>query len=276
MNQPACLLSIVILNYKNAELTLRCIETINKELPELAKQIIVVDNSGPETGATLRNAAASLSFQLIENPTNAGFARANNQGMKVAEGKFILILNNDAFITSECVLGGIEFLLQHENVGIWAPRLVGERGESQVTCSRYPSLISLLVEYWFRYHLEWYRGWQKWTSPVNVQSVIGAFQLIPHQVIKEVGLLDERFFFNVEDVDYCRRVTGMGYHVVYDPRYSVVHLGSASQNHRKWIEDPYLHKSRTIFFNKYHGPIGGLLARVIISAGLRIRKWSDL
>jgi GT2 family glycosyltransferase len=233
--------------------------------------VVVVDNSATETAASLKKLLGD-NVTLIENQENQGFSRANNQGMEVATGDYILLLNNDAFVNPETLQMGLNYLNNHEKCGVWSPKLVGLDDKFQVSCARLPSLRGLIAEYIQFKNLDWYPDLEYWSEPADVGNVVGAFMLFRRTLVDEVGVLDEDYFFNVEDVDYCKRIHEAGYEVIYDPRYSVVHIGGASQP-GKWVNDPYMHRNRKIYFKKNHGTVQGILAGLVIWMGLNIRRF---
>lgn len=266
-------ISVIILNYKNYELTLQCVEKVINaaRMNQMVMQVIVVDNSTSETAPILKKTLPP-EVQLIANEENLGFARANNLAIQQSTGKYVLLLNNDAFINSECLKTGIEFLRENTQVGIWAPQLRGVGNNIQISCAKSPSLLGVFGEYFLGTKFDWYEGVNNWSRPTRVDTVIGAFMLMPRKVISEIGLLDERFFFTVEDMDYCLRVRNAGYSIVYDPRVSVRHVGSASQSHKNWNSDPYLHNNRILYFEIHHGKYSARIARMIIEYGLAYRR----
>lgn len=271
MNNKKPKLSVIILNYKNVDLTAKCVSHLNQsaKAAEISTQIIVVDNSTDETAGELKKRLPDV--QIIENSENQGFSHANNQGIRISKGEFILLLNNDAFVNSECLINGIKYLEENENCGLWSPKLVGEEGAFQVSCARLPSIKGLIGEYIFLDNYDWYEDLKQWSEPKDVGNVVGAFILMRREVIDKVGLLDEDYFFTVEDVDYCKRVHDASLSVIYDPRFKVVHIGGASQD-EKWIDDPHMHKYRILYFKKNHGTLKSLIASFIINSGLKIMK----
>jgi GT2 family glycosyltransferase len=266
-------LSVIILNYRDPELTVKSVNSFKQSAESigLKNQIIVVDNSAEETAETLKTLMGNDAV-IIENRTNQGFSKANNQGMEIATGDYILLLNNDAFVNPETLNSGIEYLEDHVKCGVWSPKLIGEDGKFQVSCAKLPSLRGLITEYIQFENHDWYPDLESWSEPTNVGNVVGAYMLFRRSLIDEVGLLDEDYFFTVEDVDYCKRIHEAGYQVIYDPRHSVVHIGGASQP-GKWVNDPYIHKNRKIYFKKNHGIIKGAVAGFIIWTGLSMRKF---
>jgi GT2 family glycosyltransferase len=270
MNADEIILSVIILNYRDVDLTAKCVKYLEDSANDLnlPTQIIIVDNSAAETSKALKELFPHL--DIIENYQNVGFSKANNQGIMASRGKYILLLNNDAFVNSDCLKNGINYL-ENNDLGIWAPRLVGEDGNLQISSSQFPSLNDIMGEYFLFKNYNIYNDFFNWKEPKKVDFVIGAFILMKIALVDEVGLLDEAFFFNGEDVDYCKRVHEKGYTVTYDPRYSVVHIGGASQT-KEWFRDPFLHKNRIIYSYKHYNIIGGLLAHLTIRSGLMFRK----
>ena len=266
-------LSSIILNYKNPELTVKSVNYLERSSEKLGinTQIIVVDNSASETAETLNNLLDN-DVTMIENIENMGFSRANNQGIKLSKGEYILLLNNDAFINPETLINGIKYLENHSECGVWSPKLVGEDGEFQVSCAKLPSIKGLIGEYIRFKNFDWYPELENWSEPTDVGNVIGACMIFRRSLVDEIGMLDEDYFFNVEDVDFCKRIHEAGYTVIYDPRYSIIHIGGASQP-GKWVNDPYIHKNRVIYFKKNHGILKGALAQIIIWTGLKMRKF---
>jgi GT2 family glycosyltransferase len=264
-------LSVIILNYKNVELTAKCVDYLIKASNEakIDAEIIVVDNSAKETAITLKKLLPER-VTIIQNHENLGFSKANNQGISISKGKYVLLLNNDAFVNSEVLKTGIRFLDDNHDCGMWAPKLVGEDGAFQMSCARLPSIKGLIVEYLLFRSYDRYSDSESWIEPRPVGAVIGAFMLIKKSVIETIGMLDEDFFFTVEDIDYCYRVNEANFQIYYDPTVSVVHLVSASQ--KEGIEYPKLHSNRVLYFKKNQGMISGFLSGIIIYLGLFLRK----
>ena len=265
--------SFVVIHYKNSDLTLKCIANIEESCDHnaLTGEIIVVDNSQDFDANLL---ICHQSAKLIKNEKNLGFARANNMGILVARGKFLVLLNNDAFMTAKVLQSGLKYLKNRKDVGLWAPALRFEDGLMQKSFSRLPTLFQLLDEYFFfnlfKKMSEKFFGVPHSKQILSVQSVIGACWFLSRDTVKRIGLLDGDFFFTSEDTEYCLRIFNLGLHCVVDSRESIIHLGSASQKHNLWSNDPFLHDARKLFFNKF--TTSGTIASLIIRLGLLTRK----
>ena len=177
-------LSVIILNYKNTLLTAKCvnylIESVNKA--DISIEVIVVDNSALETADELKRILPS-EVKFIENNINQGFSRANNKGIRLCTGEFILLLNNDAFVNSECLRAGLNYLKENKDCGIWSPKLIDGDGSFQVSCARLPSIKGLIGEYLLFRNFDWYDDVKEWRKPRNVGNVIGAFLLFEKSLI---------------------------------------------------------------------------------------------
>lgn len=266
-------LSAVILNYRRPTLSVRSALSVLDAAAEagVKAEVIVLDNSAAETGKTLRNALRDHQVSIVENRENAGFARGSNQGVEMATGRILLLLNSDAFMNASCIRTALAFLEANPRTGIWSPKLVAEDGRRQVSCARVPSLTSIVLEYLIGAQTSWYRDISTWTAPTRVGMTVAACWFMPRSTWNIVGSLDERYYFTGEDADYCKRVADAGLSVVYDPRAAIVHIGSASQPW-DWVRDPHLHRSRILYVGKRYGWMGAAIARIAIAIGLTLRK----
>ncbi len=266
-------IAAVILNYKNPQLTAKCVEILLRSLEEcgISSRVVVVDNSAAETARQLRQLLPET-VEIIENPENRGFATATNQGIRAGRGEYILLLNNDVFVNPQCLKTGLNYLKEHPQTGIWAPQLAGSDGQPQVSCARFPTLKSAFGEYLLGKQWNWYGDVFEWKEPRAVETVNGAFNLVPKTVFDQIGLLDEEFFFTGEDLDFCKRLRQRGFVVVYDPRCRATHLGGASQGQEKWFRDPYLHRHLILYYRKHHRRFTAECSAIIIHLGLLLRR----
>lgn len=268
------MVSAIILNYLNSALTAKSVDYLLEAASKssIAVEVIVVDNSAPKTAEELRKLLPE-GVKIIENKENRGFAAANNQGIKQANGDVILIMNNDLFMNEQVLKNGIEYITSNKKAGIWSPKLVSQSGEAQRSCAYFPTLRGVVSEYLFKYQLENRLSItaNKANHPVEVDSVMGACMFIQKEVLQKAGLFDEEYFFTKEDVDLCKKIKALNYKVVFDPRYEAIHIYHASQDYN-WYKDPYLHKARKLYFKKHFNPLKALAARITVDAGIKVRK----
>lgn len=272
--------TIIIVSYNTKNLTLQCIKSILEEGSRLKKEIIVVDN-GSKDGSVeeLRRIIKDIKSnkgirsQLIENKDNLGFAKANNQAIKVARGKYILLLNSDAKVKEGSIGKLVDFAEETSNVGVVGPRLLNPDGSIQPSAFRLPTIKRALKQYWFDQKglLDKYSPITKHHSPVTVEAIVMAAFLITPSALRKVGLLNERYFMYYEDFDYCKRVLESGFNVWYLPTAEVVHYHGASG---KALTDEKNQWRRLIPSSKiYHGKVKHYLINFIIWSG---QKWEKL
>lgn len=194
-------LSIIIVSYNNWELLDKCLKTIQAEA-----EIIVVDNASSDL--TVSNLRAQYpQITLIANPTNTGFAHANNQGLKIAQGQFMLLLNNDTEIIGDALTKMLKYLQENPNIGLLGPKLLNLDGTIQAQGS------SLGPHFWNS------------KIPTKTSFLRGAALMFPRHIMDSVGLLDEGFFFYNEDLDFAWRIKKAGFQVIYYPEAEIMHIG---------------------------------------------------
>lgn len=219
--------SIVILTWNSEQNIGACLGSLHRGLSAFSSEVIVIDNgSRDQTCSVVREALPPA--QLICNPENRGVAPARNQGIRLAQGEYILILDDDTVVQPGALNCLIRYMEEHPEAGLCGPKLTNADGELQLSCRRFPTLIDKLAR-----RLPAILG-QKVTREAemadwdhrairDVDYVIGACQIIRRRTLQEVGPFDERIFYGPEDVDLCLRLQQAGWRVVYNPDAVVVH-----------------------------------------------------
>jgi len=239
-------ISVVIVSYNVWGYVSPCVKFLLAQ-EGIAIEVIVVDNnSSDDTVVGLRNQFPSV--KVIENKENKGFSAANNQGINVATGKYILLLNPDTEIREKGALLKLKQDLDNENAeGITAPCLVNEDGSFQLSFWNIPGIWNLFLEL-FNLHRK--RSGAKPFMPVFVEGVSGAAMFFKRKLVDEIGLLDEKMFW-MEDMDFCYRASKAGKKILYDPNVSIIHYGGkSSSNYSVVIPNQIISK---IKFYKKHG-----------------------
>lgn len=253
-------LSIIIVNFNTKKLTLEAVSSIINSKPKVKFEIIVVDNGSSEVPRG--------NFRLIANKTNLGFAKANNQGIKIAAGKYILLLNSDTKVKVGAIDKLIEFALNNPDAGAVVPKLVNPDGSVQPSCLRLPSVILAVRQYIFGQ-----KGLiDKYVPDSNtVEAAVMAAFLITPECLKKAGALNEKYFMYFEDLDYCRKINNLGLKIYYLKDAEVVHYHGASG---KNLSDDKNQWRRLIPSSKiYHGLFKHYLINAIIWLG---QKWAPV
>lgn len=258
-------LTIIIVNYNTKELTIDCLESIYKFPPRERFEVIVVDNGSKENFQLPTPSFKNLKF--IKNTKNVGFARANNQGIKIAKGEYILLLNSDTTVTKNSLNELVKFAETHPDAGVVAPRLLNKDGSIQNSVFNLPTIFRSLKQYIFKKGNVLDKYVPKSESPIAVESVVGAAFIITPKARKKAGFLDERYFMYYEDLDYCRKVGNLGLKVYYLPKVKIYHHHGASGKGNP------LQNARLISSSKiYHGVLGYYLLTTIIKFGMKLHS----
>ncbi len=282
-------LSVVILSYNTKDITAKCIDSMLEHSPILADlEIIVIDNASSDSSADFIEKRFP-SVKLIRNNRNRGFAAACNQGIRSSTGEFVLLLNSDTSFVDQSLDVLLDFMKNNEEVGVCGGVMVDSSGAVQYSCHNYPTYFNLLFsKAWllsslgvFKKRYEQYRGIPE--NNCDVDAIAGGFMLLRRRALSFVGLLDERFFFYVEDIDLSRRMRDAGWRVVIVPKAKVQHLGGASAKLKPIKTYAWHHRSLFRYFMKYYpyllplnlllglGLLGHLLISIVIKA-LRMEK----
>jgi GT2 family glycosyltransferase/SAM-dependent methyltransferase/thioredoxin-like negative regulator of GroEL len=213
--------SIVIPVFNKMELTVQCLTALAEATGQVRYEVILVDNGSSDgTGAFLRQLGGDV--RIITNAENLGFAKACNQGARIARGKYVVFLNNDTIPLQGWLNALVAEAEAHPEVGIVGSKLLFSDGTIQ------HAGVVFMRTLRNPYHI--YRSASADVPAVNqrreFQAVTAACMLIRREVFEEVNGFDEGFINGFEDVDLCLQVREKGYHVIYQPRSVVYHLES--------------------------------------------------
>jgi GT2 family glycosyltransferase len=226
-------LSICIPTLQAKDLLRECLRSIYAQT-RCAFEIIVVDNASRD-GTVEMLRAEFPAVRVIVNATNVGFAKAMNQALRVSQGRYALLLNNDTVVLSNALDRLVAFADAHAEIGICGPKILNRDGTLQKQCRRsyatpwdlfcYFSGLSTLFPHspLFARYLMTYRDEDE-THPAD--AISGACMLIRRAVLEQIGWLDERFFAYQEDTDYCLRAQRAGWRVYYYPEAQIIHYAS--------------------------------------------------
>lgn len=274
-------LSIVIVNWNTQDLLRDCLCSVGEGLGTLQAEILVVDNASHDDSCEMVRTEFP-SVRLIENAENLGFAGGNNVALRRAAGRYVLLLNTDTVVHGSVLPESIAWLDRHPTVGVMGPRVLNSDGSVQPSCSAFPSLHYLAMQTigltrfkrWDAYRMT---GWDR-SSERRVDVISGAAMFARTSAMREVGLLDEAFFFYGEETDWCRRFARADWEIVFAPIPEITHFGNGSAaqlNHRR---DVMMTEGTTRLHLK-HGGLGAGLACFSILATHNMSRavyWSSL
>ena len=286
-------LGIIIVNYNVCALLRRCLQTVFASDGDLRFKVVVVDNqSGDDSLAMVRQEFPQV--EIIANDFNAGYPAANNQGLRLLgvdkaddrvssldealQPRYCLLLNPDTEVEPDTIPTLIRFLDETPNVGVVGPRLMLPNGELDHACRRGFPTPQASFYYMFglsrlfpgsrysRYDLKHLDIHQQ----MDVDSVTGAFMLVRTTAIREVGLLDDRFWMYGEDLDWAKRIKDAGWRVVYNPVVTALHVKdqSARQNPRARLE---FYRAMPIFYYKHYRKQTPFWLHIMVLAGILLK-----
>jgi len=256
-------LSVIIVNWNTKELLLNCIESFYRTAKGLTSEIFIVDNGSVDGSAdSVRRAFPEI--ELIENERNLGFARANNDALRRYKGRYALLLNTDVILTDGAVKALVRFMDRNPTVGIAGGQLINGDGSKQNSFDNFPSLVTEAVNkslLRILFPKKYPSKRVEYNDPIDVQSVIGACMIVRSQSIEEVGILDEDYFFFLEETDWCYRMQGKGWRVCHVPQARIVHLQGKTANTVRDRAKIEYYRSLYRFFRKHKGVVEFVLLK---------------
>jgi N-acetylglucosaminyl-diphospho-decaprenol L-rhamnosyltransferase len=250
-------LSILIVSYNSRGDLEACLESLTRQPPRADHEVVIVDNASTDgTPAYIRTRWPGV--RLIEAGENAGFARANNIGIRQSFGELLLLLNPDTIVPAGSIDALVHLLDEHHDVAVVGPRIVDGHGRAELSFGR---MISPLTELRQKVLVQGHERGMPVVSGIvermtrrsrRVDWVSGACLLIRRADLEAVGLLDERFFLYTEDVDLCASVRTRGRGVLFTADVEIVHLRGRSVASAPGVSHAAYRRSHLAFYEKHH------------------------
>jgi len=262
------LLSIIIITWNSEKFIEKCLKSIFDAKGSIDLEVIVIDNASQDTTTKIIE-KFKPGVRLICNQANLGYAKANNQGIEVSKGDYVLLLNPDVELKENCLKLMLDFMENHKDIDTLGPQLLNPDGSIQPSCREFPDFSILLWEFsglsflfpknriFGRWRMEYF----DFQSPREVDQPMGSCLLLRRKVIQKIGAFDEQFpiFFN--DVDLCYRIKNSGGKLYFLPEAKASHYkgGSTQQAKPEMILSSHLSFFR--FLSKYKD---GALNRILL------------
>jgi len=261
--------SVVVVTWNALPWVEQCLDSVR------GNEVVVVDHGS--TDGTLELVRERYPDVRIVEQENKGMGGGNNAGMRIAAGRYFLLLNSDAWVVGDGLAKLVEFADAHPEAAVVGPRLLNTDGTLQRSVRAEPTLWRLATEYLFIRKLAphsrllnpLYAGGFDHASEAEVDWLYGPALLVRRDAADSVGLFDESFFMFSEEVDWMTRFRRAGWKVLFTPSAEVVHVGGASHGGGMYVENLRGHLR---FMAKHHGPRAAERTRVLLLWSLRLRS----
>jgi hypothetical protein len=253
-------LSVIIVSWNTKKLLADCLDSIFNQTKDLDYEVIVVDNGSTDGSVDLIKKLKHQNLQLIENKDNLGFSKANNQGLKMARGQYFLLLNSDTKVVGQALKNLVDFAKQKPLLGVVGPRLLNPNGSKQPSAAPFLTLGRVFI---------WLVTGDRflYSSPDNQRQVdwaMGAALLVTRGAIKKAGLLDEKFFMYLEEVEWCYRIKKAGFENWFYPKAKVYHLVRGGSPGGKKRAVCAIYQGLIYFYQKHFGPLPGSMLKLML------------
>src|SRR5687768_2474036 len=254
-------LSVIIVNYNVKHFLEQCLCSVQKAIAGLQAEVIVIDNHSADNSVNyLESKFPGVRF--LTNPDNLGFAKACNQGLRLATGKYVLFQNPDTLVPEDCYRSCITFMESHPDAGALGIKMLDGRGKFLKESKRsFPSPLTSLFKLFglsrlfprsrifSKYHL----GNLDENKNHEVDVLAGAFMMVRKDVMEKVGGFDEIFFMYGEDVDLSYRIQKAGYRNYYFAESQIIHFKGESTRKGSLNYVRLFYKAMSIFVAKHYG-----------------------
>jgi GT2 family glycosyltransferase len=273
--ESTIVISIVMVNFNQAQYTAQCLDSIQKTPPGYNYEVILVDNASSDGSADWLEVHYPW-VKLVRSPKNGGIAGGNNLGIKAARGKYVLLLNNDTLVIPGSIERSVEFLEAHPEAGGVGGNLLNDDGSFQSGYADFHTLWSVFLTMTklgmlFNPAFPFYpRG--KTLKEVDWMST--AFMNFPRSVLEAVEGMDEVYFIYSDETDLEYRIKQKGWKIYYLPDLETIHFGGKSLN--PWRRRRLVYRGILLFFQKHRSRFETLILRGMFVAisGLKLPFWA--
>jgi GT2 family glycosyltransferase len=282
-------ISVVVVSFNTRDLLRDCLTSLYHEMADIPSEVFVVDNVSRDGSADMVEREFPC-VRLIRSTVNLGFGAGNNKAFPLATGRYVVLLNSDAFLRPGALRRSIDYMDADPKIGLGGARLIGSDESWQPSARMFPSPLNDFLSLSglaamfprSRFFGRQDHTWADQDQPMDTDWVPGAYAIIRRTTLEEVGYFDERFFLYYEEVDLCKRLKSAGYKIRYWPDVVVVHLGGESAKTVKSLRisrsgaqlELWRMRSAFLYYRKHHGGVGWWWKEVE-TAWHRLRVWKN-
>ena len=268
-------LSIVILNYQTFELTKNTINSIFEYEYPFSYEVLLVDNASGDDSLSRLKDYFKDNVIFIESRENNGFAAGNNQALKIAKGKYQLLLNSDTIVWENTLESIYYYMEKHTDVGATGCRVLLENGDLDKACKR--SFPNVKNSFFRLLHIQTKSKDDNYNldslpddGVYEIDCLTGAFMFIRKEALDEVGFLDETFFMYGEDIDLCFRIKQAGWKIVYYGKSKITHFKGASSKKQKSKLIYEFYRAMYVYYKKHHAHESFFITNFIVYFGIAL------
>ena len=266
-------LSIVIVNYQTFELTKNTINSIFEYDYPFSYEILVVDNASSDDSLAKLQEYFNDKVKFIASTENNGFAAGNNQALRIANGKYVLLLNSDTIVWEGTLENIYNYMEKHTDVGACGCRVLLENGELDKACKR--SFPNVKNSFFRLFHIPTNSKDNDYNLDdlpdgeiYEIDCLTGAFMFMRTDALNQVGLLDETFFMYGEDIDLCYRIKNGGWKIIYYGESKITHLKGASSKKQKSKLIYEFYRAMYIYYKKHHAKENSFIVNIVVYLGI--------
>ena len=268
-------LSVVIVNYQTFELTRNTINSIFEYSYPFSYEILVVDYASTDDSLSKLQDYFKDKVTFIASKENNGFAAGNNQALRIAKGRYVLLLNSDTIVWENTLEDIYNYMEKHTDVGASGCRVLLENGDLDKACKR--SFPNVKNSFFRLFHIPTNSKDDNYNLDglpddeiYEIDCLTGAFMFMRAEALNEVGLLDETFFMYGEDIDLCYRIKKAGWKIIYYGESKITHLKGASSKKQKNKLIYEFYRAMYIYYKKHHADESSFLVNIVVYIGIAV------
>lgn len=246
--------SIIIVAWNVRKFVHDCLKSVYEHTQTVDFEVIYVDNAS-EDGSVQMVKENFPDVRIIENDRNNGFIKANNQGIEISKGRYVLLLNSDTILLNNAIAKTVKFADDDPKAAVVGCRVLNSDQTLQRTCFMYPSLLNTFLSATYLYKVfprsrffgREHMTWCDFNEPMEVETVCGCYSLVRKEAIEQVGLMDERYFVYGDDPDWCYRFKKAGWKIMFSPDGRIIHYGGQTTSRKARAFRLQLEGSKLIF-----------------------------
>ena len=259
-------LSIVIVNYNVRYFLELCLKSVYAAITEINAEVIVVDNNSSDDSCAMVKQLFPEA-RLLDNKENLGFSKANNQGVAVAKGEYVCILNPDTVVAEDTFVKLLQFSSLKNKLGIVSCKLIDGAGAFLPESKRNVPTPKIAVQKLLGVTKEYYVNSISDTAIAKVPVFVGAFMWLKREVYCRVGGFDEQYFMYGEDIDLSYSVLNAGYNNYYFGQTTIIHFKGESTL-KDMVYAKRFYGAMQLFYKKYYA--SNFLFDLLVRVGLKL------